>query len=300
MKTKIIMMTALVALLATGCGKEQKNGRIRIFAENMTNAVNSKLMIDPASPANSAQWLEGESIDINGERFLIEDDGNGGYQVDINNNDFGGALVYYALYPGDDYEGNSFDIHNDDPFDNPSITINNLELKFHSDGTHDVVFPMGAMAEEGTDDVLIFKHLTAGFRMTLNATSSVTVKKLKVIVYGTPQAGPVDDAVSGISYAVAWKDDGMLPLPGGGTGSVTDRDVAYASVMNFDLKTEDVAGVTFTGTKQLCIPVTLASVNRITVIGYNGDTEVFNKTAAIPTVDLVRNKIYPVGPISVN
>ena len=301
MKTKIIMMTALVALLATGCGKEQKNGRIRIFAENMTAAANSKLMIDPASPANSAQWLKDETILINDQLLTIDDDPERGegYAVDA------GSITdpfYYAIYPGDAFNNNDVDVRNDD-VTAPVITLNSLALNFHSDGTHDVVFPMGAKAEDG-DETMVFRHLTAGFRMTLHATTDLDdVYHLKVIVYGSAAAGPVEvDEIPGVSYTVQWAEQGEgILLPGGGVGTVTDRDVAYASVMNFDLYTDDAAGVTLSGDKQLCIPLTLATVKRITVIGYDDtDTELFSKSSAVNSQTLLRNKIYPVGPINVN
>lgn len=296
MKTKIIMMTALLALLAAGCGKEG-DGRIRILAENMTAASNgSKVMINPDAPVNGEQWVAGETIIVNNSSPLaISGDDEHGYSVET----YTGALVnnaIYAIYPGSNFGGNSVTIDNSNPA-TPTITLTTLDVDFVTGG-HKVAFPMGAKADGETTSIL-FKHLTAGFQLTLNATSSVTMTNLKVIVYGNGPAAPVTNAVDGVSYTVAWAQQGPA-VPVGPTGSITDRNVSYASEMNFNLKTNGTSGVTFTGAKKLCIPVTLATVNRITVIGYNGSNVVFSKTSEASGAQLVRNKIYPVAAIQVN
>lgn len=295
MKTKIIMMTALLALLAAGCGKEG-DGRIRILAENMTAASNgSKVMIDPAAPVNGEKWVAGETIKVNTTNLTISGDDANGYSV----GPYTGALVngaIYAVYPGSNFGGNEVTIDNSNPA-TPSITLTTLRVDFVTGG-HKVAFPMGAKADGETSSIL-FKHLTAGFQLTLNAASEVTMTKLKVIVYGDGPAAPVTNAVDGVSYTVAWAQQGPA-VPVGPTGSITDRNVGYASEMNFDLYNNGTSGVTFSGEKKLCIPVTLATVNRITVIGYNGSNEVFSKTSSVPGATLVRNKIYPVAAIQVN
>lgn len=300
MKTKIIMMTALLALLATGCGKDMTDGRIRIFAENMTAAGGSKLQIDPSAPVNGEQWLNGETIKLNSATLTITGNNNDGYSVDPGSTALSGG-AYYALYPGGSFNGNTVTVNNG-TVAAPTITLTTLAVNFH-DGVHDVVFPMGAKVDESSvASGLQFKHLTAGFRLTLHATTSVTLTKLKVIVYGSAAAAPVTDAVTGVSYTVAWANQGNgIPLPNGEVGGLSDLDVAFGSVMNFDLKTSGSAGVTFTGNKQLCIPVTLATVRYITVIGYNGEDQVFVKSSKLdPGVELERNVIYPVAAIPVN
>lgn len=295
MKTKIVMMTALLALLATGCGKNNGDGRIRIFAENMTAVGNgSKLLIDTDNPASSSQWLLGEEINVNDVSFTIGDDGNGNYQLDVTTL---GEQTLFAVYPGDEFGGNSWHVDNSDS-DRPIINLANLVLNFH-DGTttHDVVFPMGAKAEANAG-TMMFRHLTAGFRLTLQATSSVTLTNLKVIVYGD---APSDVEIDGVRYTVQWA--GLTPsVPVGPTGSITDRVVANASEMNFTLKTDGSDGVTFSN-KQICIPVVAQdNVKRITVIGYNGSSQVFAKTSTLAGegVDLEINKIYPVKAIQMD
>lgn len=298
MKTKIVMMTALLALLATGCGKNG-DGRIRIFAENMTAAGNgSKVLINPGSPVDGEQWLAGEYIKVNNTSLIISGNDGDGYSVAseevVPSN---GAL--YAVYPGSDFSGNTLTV-NQSNVTAPVITLDRLRVKFH-DGVHDVVFPMGAKADGETTSIL-FKHLTAGFQFNLvnnSTTEAAVVKKLKVIVHGTPTETVTLD---GVTYTVKWKDDGAPEIPGGATGTITDRDMSNAIVMNYDLYTGNTEGLTIAANnnQKLCIPVTLATaLTRITVIGYNGDELVFSKTSAISVPELERNRIYPVAAITV-
>jgi len=309
MKTKIIMMTALLALLATGCGKDNGDGIIRIFAENMTAAGNAKLQIDPTDPANSTQWLTNENIYINGTSYAITHSEQYGYYVENNNIDWVNNALY-AVYPGNTFGSNVWTVDNSN-LNAPVITLEKLSLKFYnkaingvSTRVHDVVFPMGAKVVNGESSIL-FKHLTAGFQLDLANTStdeSVVVKKLKVLVYGAGDAEPV--TIDGVSYTVKWKNDQTPALPGGGVGTVTDRDMNYASEMNFDLYTGTNPGLTIAAesSQKVCIPVTLNTVKRITVIGYNGDNEVFNISSAVggnTGIALERSKMYPVKQIVV-
>ncbi len=299
MKTKIVMMTALLALLATGCGKNNGDGRIRIFAENMTAAGNgSKLQINPADPVNTVQWIAGEFVNINGTSFEIQGDDASGYSIDIADNDFGATL--YAVYPGKEDAFNDVSVTNSNT--TATITLKNLALNFRDDGeghqVHSVVFPMGVKVSS-SEDAMTFNNLTAAFRLTLSAGNPVTLDKLKVIVYGTGAASAV--ALDGVNYTVKWA--GQTPsVPTGDVGSLTDRDVTYASEMYFDMLTDDNPGVEVDDDLKLCIPVTLATVKRITVIGYNGDDEVFSTTSTMNggNVTLERNRIYPVAKITVN
>lgn len=296
MKTKIVMMTALLALLATGCGKNNGDGRIRIFAENMTAASNgSKVLIDPTAPVNGEQWIAGEYIKVNNTSLIISGNDGDGYSVSSQNVALvNGAL--YAVYPGQNFNNNDVTVDNSDPA-HPSITLNKLSVDF-TGTSHKVVFPMGAKADGETTSIL-FKHLTAGFQLTLHPSSEVTLTNLKVIVYGTGAASAITDVVDGVSYTVAWKGQGPA-VPTGNVGSLTDRDVSYASEMNFDLRTNGTLGVTFDSDKKLCIPVTLAEVRRITVVGYNNGAVVFSKTSTVADTQLERNRIYPVAAIQVN
>lgn len=308
------MMSALLALLATGCNKEDNNGsfdgRLKIFAEEMTNASGSKLLIDAGDLTNPVQWLNGENININGKVKGIAFNSDH-FEVNVNNLALStdGFNGYYAVYPGDDdVYGNEVTVTNSNT--TASITLNKLVLNFHAgETTHDVVFPMGGKVNaDNASQGLVFKHLTAGFLLTLENTtaSNVSMDKLKVIVYGSEGDAAGATTIDGVGYTVKWADQGPT-VPTGQTGSLTDRDVSFASVMDFDLKTDGFAGMTIdakvgtvNGKKQLCIPVTLAQVKRITVIGYNGSDVVFSKTSTLdPQPTLACNVIYPVKAIVV-
>lgn len=302
MKTKIIMMSALLALLATGCGKEHttNDGSMKIFAENMVAGGNSKILIDPNDEHMPMEWLAGEKINVNDVVYTIAGDRSAGYTIGSTESplaDDGG--YYYALYPGDDFNGNDVTIGG--THDEPEMILNNLVIKMHTDGTHDVAFPMGTKVAS-TETSMVFKHLTAGFRLSLQANNTpVTVDKLKVYVYGSAAVAPV--ALEGVSYTVKWNTEGMVPnLPVGPVGEIEDQDIKYGSEMVFDMKTENTPGVEFNTTaKSFCIPVTLATVKRITVVGYNGANQVFAKTSALTTpVELGRKVMYPVKTIVIN
>ena len=138
--------------------------------------------------------------------------------------------------------------------------------------------------------------------MQLTAGSEKTLTSLKVIVYGTGAASEV--AVDGVNYTVAWANQEPVPsVPVGNVGSITDRDVSYASEMYFDLWTDGSEDhLTFDGDLQFCIPVTLATVKRITVVGYDEyGNVVFAKTSTLATpVELTRSTMYPVAKIEVD
>lgn len=304
MKTKIIMMSALLALVATGCTKDDNqkvnDGRIKIFSENMTAASNgSKLLIDPSDMA--MEWLAGEKIKVNDEVYTIASNGEGGYTIGSTESPLADDEgFYYALYPGDNFNGNDVTISGTNAA--PVMTLNNLVINMHSNGTHDVAFPMGVkVASTATE--MVFKHLTAGFKLSLKTTTgTVTVDKLKVYVYGEGAVGTVNTG-DGVSYTVKWNSEGMMPMvPVGEVGGITDRDLSYGSEMVFDMKTEGSAGVVFNTTaKSFCIPVTLTTVKRITVVGYNEGNQVFAKTSALAShVELGRHVMYPVKTIAIN
>jgi hypothetical protein len=305
MKTKIFMMTALLALLATGCGKDKFNG-FRIVAENMQVANDgSKLVVNPNTMA--AEWCAGEKIMVNdGNVYTIGYDDEQGYNITgAGLADEGG--YYYAIYPGDDFDGNDVDIDNSIP-GAPVITLNSLTIDMASDGsTHHVAFPMGAKAAASAT-TMEFKHLTAAFRLTLHATAAAALTQLRVYVYGNSSAvvpASVDHGDGAMDYTVQWANTGLLPnLPVGPVGDIEDRDLKYGSEMIFNLKTAGVDGMSFgAGTdKTFCIPVTLTQAKRLTVVGYNGETMVFAKTSDLSAhlTYIDRNTVYPVKTININ
>ena len=310
------MAAAVVALLATGCTKDDNqkvnDGRIKIFAEGMTAAGgNTKLLVDPANLTgkNGIQWKAGETVNLNGTSLPITGNTTDGYTIDPEGVD--PALAgdaYYAIYPGNTFgdDGNSWTVTNGKNTNPSSITLISLNIKFRDGGKHDIVFPMATKIEDGATEMQ-FKHLTAGFRMTLHdaKTSDVSLTQIKVYVYGTPgdAAGtPIASQIDGMNCNVKWANEGpMIPIQD--VGQVPDDEPAYGSEMVFNLYDGDVAGVNIAAGDDLtfCIPVTLATVKKIAVVGYNNGTKVFTKISSMTSsVAIERNKMYSVKSIDIN
>lgn len=307
MKTKIIMMSALLALVATGCTKDDNqkvnDGRIKIFAEGMTAAGgNTKLLVDPAHllDPNGIQWKADETVNLNGSTRTITGNTTDGYSIDpAGVAQAGGA--YYAIYPGNTFDGNSWTVTNNKNTSASSITLSSLNIKFRDGGKHDIVFPMATKIDNESTS-MTFKHLTAGFKMTLHAQTAAELTQLKVYVYGTPGDVAGSATVDGMTCNVKWANEGpMVPIQE--VGQVPDDEPAYGSEMVFNLYSEEVAGVSIAADDDLtfCIPVTLATVKKIAVVGYNGATKVFTKISSMPSsVAIEKNIMYSVKTIDIN
>lgn len=300
------MAAAVVALLATGCTKDDNqkvnDGRIKIFAEGMTAAGgNTKLLVDPANLTgkNGIQWKADETVNLNGSTRTITGNTTDGYTIDPAGVAQAGA-AYYAIYPGATFGGNSWTVTNNKSTAS-SITLSSLNIKFRDGGKHDIVFPMATKIDNESTS-MTFKHLTAGFRMTLHANTAAELTQLKVYVYGTPGDAAGSTTVDGMTCNVKWANEGpMIPIQE--VGQVPDDEPAYGSEMVFNLYNEEVAGVAIAagGNLTFCIPVTLATVQKIAVVGYNGAEKKFTKISTMTgTVELERNKMYPVKTININ
>lgn len=301
------MAAAVVALLATGCTKDDNqkvnDGRIKIFAEGMTAAGgNTKLLVDPANLTgkNGIQWKAGETVNLNGTSLPITGNTTDGYSIDPDGVDAAGA-AYYAIYPGATFGGNSWSVTNNKNTSASSITLTSLNIKFRDGGKHDIVFPMATKIDNESTS-MTFKHLTAGFKMTLHANSAAELTQLKVYVYGTPGDAAGSATVDGMTCNVKWANEGpMVPIQE--VGQVPDDEPAYGSEMVFNLYSEEVAGVSIAADDErtFCIPVTLATVQKIAVVGYNGSTKVFTKISSMPSsVAIEKNIMYSVKTIDIN
>lgn len=301
------MAAAVVALLATGCTKDDNqkvnDGRIKIFAESMSAAGgNTKLLVDPANLTgkNGIQWKAGETVNLNGSTKTITGNTTDGYSIDPAGVAQAGD-AYYAIYPGNTFGGNSWSVTNNKNTSASSITLSSLNIKFRDGGKHDIVFPMATKINNESTS-MTFKHLTAGFKMTLHATSAAELTQLKVYVYGTPGDAAGSATVDGMTCNVKWANEGpMIPIQE--VGQVPNNEPAYGSEMVFNLYSEEVAGVSIAadGDLTFCIPVTLATVQKIAVVGYNGATKVFTKISSMTgSVAIERNKMYSVKTININ
>ncbi len=308
--TKIFIATAVVALLATGCTKDDNqkvnDGRIKIFAESMSAAGgNTKLLVDPGhlTETNGIRWKAGETVNLNGTPLEITGDEVDGYSINPGGVAAAGG-AYYAIYPGATFGGNSWSVTNGKNTGASSITLTSLNIKFRGGNKHDIVFPMATKIEDGATEMQ-FKHLTAGFKMTLHAQTAAELTQLKVYIYGTPNdaAGTPDASdIDGMTCNVKWANQGpMIPIQE--VGQVPDNEPAYGSEMVFNLYSEEVAGVSIAagGDLTFCIPVTLATVQKIAVVGYNGAEKKFTKTSNMSSaVAIERNTMYSVKAININ
>ena len=294
MKTRYsILIICLLALFATGCKKDST--RIRIFVRNMTTS-DSKILMTP-SDINSATWVAGESIllyiydEDSGEEiagsYPISGSVDDGFYIDVDL--LPTQSVTSAFYPASSFGGNDIDVSD------LGIFLNRLTINFNSNyTTHDVVFPM--MAIGNSNNQLFFDHLTAGLKLTLTATAPVNVASVKIVAHSS-------SAVIDESYSVCvWAVQGPT-VPSGDIGIIGDQEVSYSSEMNFDFATEGVPGATVTsGGLSFCIPITVSSLNDLTVIGYSATgAELFHKTRHSNDPILIEcNKMYTLPSISIN
>lgn len=282
----ILILPLLLTLLVVGCKKE--NNRIRILAENMTGE--SKVFI-PSSGVNDATWVSDEIINLNGTNCTIYSS-NDAFYINVDPRPAGD---FYAVYPGSSFDGNDVTVVNNNA-SGAMITLNRLVVNFH-DGGHDIAFPMAATAPGGNQ--LRFSHLTGGLQFELQAQSPCTVATVRVITYGTGAAPSV--SIDDVSYTVSWAGQGPT-VPAGDVGGIEgDRNVRYASEMVLDMKTEGTSGVEVgTSPVTFCAPVTVNSINRLTVKGYDeNNNELFAKTQTLNT-SIARNTMYIIPSIQIN
>lgn len=290
MNRTIIFLLALILLFAVGCKKN--NGHISIFAENM--ADNSKVWVDPAQ-VNGATWIVGETVNLNGTVYTIASDDDGFYLA--NTAELNSAL--YAIYPADlQADGNDISVVNNNT--TGTITISSLAVNF-TNNDHEVVFPMAATADAGSDK-LLFDHLTGGLKVSLANTTATTVASVRMITYGDEAIPPV--ALNGITIATQWATQGPT-VPMGDVGQIEgDQDIKYSCEMNFAMQTDGASTVTVPagGSITFCVPVTVRSVKRLTVIGYAADGSVlFTKTRSFTTAQAIeRNHMYSLPTIQIN
>lgn len=286
----LLIIPSLLALLVVGCTKD--SGHIRILAQRMAS---SKIIADPAQLDGSTwSWVVGEQIDLNGTPRTIAGTEGDFYLDQVSPL----SEQMYAVYPATvSSGGNSVSVTNGAAA--ATVTIGSLAVNLLADGTHEVVFPMAATAEAGSTQ-LLFNHLTGGLQLTLAAHTACSLATVKVITYGDDAAAPV--TLDGITYTTRWASQGPTTPVGTVGGIEGDYDVKYASEMLFTMQTLGSDGVAIPdqGSITFCVPVTVNSVNRLTVIGYAADgTQLFAKTKSLATQILV-NHIYTVPPIQIN
>lgn len=294
MKINKFLGLTLLALLATGCAKENpgNNGLIRIFAEKMTNG-NSKVHID-GNEYDNAEWKADETINLNGNSYdIVERDGN--FYLDISSIEAPTAI--HAIYPATTTDGgNEIYVTN---YNNSVclIDIKSLAVNFVEDG-YDVIFPMAAVAEQNTDK-LNFYHLTGGLNLTISNNSGADKTVTRLVVSATKSNG--DPAIYK-DLSPSWATSQLPGLPGGSIGGGVDQNAQFISSMTLNMKTNGLDGVTIANTNlQFCIPMLAQGVKNISITGYNGDTEVFSVSAEPESaVDVEANHMYTIPTMTIN
>ena len=292
-KTITLLISSLVLLLAAGCKKD--NSRISLVAENM--AGDGKVWVNPSN-VNGATWTAGETLNLNGDVYTIASDDDGFY---VANTSVPLDAALYAIYPATtSSNGNDVTVVNSST--SRTVTINSLAVNFYDNG-HDIVFPMATYAPSGSSK-LLFQHLTGGLKLNLTNTAATTLYTVKVITYGS---GPIDPVTlnENITVATRWAVQGPN-VPTGGTGQIEgDYDIKYCSEMNFSMMNNGTPGVvvpTAVGGLTFCVPVTVSSVKRLVVIGYDDNgTPLFTKTVTLaPAQSILPNHMYPIPTIQIN
>lgn len=299
----------MLATLVAGCNKD-KGKYINIFAGSMS-AGDSKVQMDPNHITTvSAQWVPGETIVLNGteyeiagasEHFHLINPDNGNNAVEPL------AETMYAMYPGADSENENNENDVTVNYSTGEIVLNRLAIRMLDDGQQQMAFPMVACAEANSEN-LYFNHLTAGLKLTLlNQTESIkNVASLKVIAWSGSAVQSLSYTAMGRTFKARWAVQGPT-VPTGNVGTNGETVYASASEMNFDLKSGNNDYVTLaagTGQVSFCIPVTITSIQRLTVTGYAEDgTEMFHvmknfDSENIPGVE--RNSMYTVPVITIN
>lgn len=292
MKRTIILLLSFSLLFAVGCKKD--NSRISLFAENMSG--DSKVWVNPAN-VNGATWIAGETINLNGDVYTIASDDDGFY---VANTSVPLEAALSAVYPAT-ISSNGNDVTVENSSTSRTVTLNSLAVNFNGGG-HDIVFPMAAYASSGSNK-LLFQHLTGGLKLNLTNATATTLSTLKVITYGE---GPIQPVImDNITVTTCWAEQG-LNVPFGGVGQIVgDQDVKYCSEMNFIMMNNGNPGVEVPATEGgliFCVPVTVCSVKRLVVIGYNASgSPLFTKTMTLANAQSIeRNHMYPIPTIQIN
>lgn len=301
MKTNKFIAIMLLGVLATACSKDDNN-RLTLLAEGFTNGNSKVLINDPNHPDGGATWIIGEKIKLNNDVYYIGQDDKNEYRLknSLEDAEYVEPLneQMTALYPGDNFGGNDVTVYSNE------IVLNRLVVKMNSDGKQEIAFPMVAKADAGEDD-LFFYHLSGGIQVRLHANTAVDIASLKIVAQSTTAVDNLDN-LDTLGVTARWAVQG----PSMPTGNIGDNgpvvDVKYISEMNFDLKTSgdngDINYVTVNGDLVFCVPITIASMNKLVFTGYDvNGTQLFHVSKDFGSnVTVNRNMMYTVPPINVN
>lgn len=299
MKTyRFIAITVLAAVLAAGCGKDDSLGNIfRLTANPMDNG-GAKVLVTPSTLGSS--WIVGEVINLNGNAYAIQEKNTGKFTIECLSSP---SAPLYAIYPNTvEADGNNIDVSYSAGAS--TMTLRQLAVDYtdSSHATHKVVFPMAAYLEEVDNDQLLFDHLTAGMRFTIENTTGVACTLSSVRIYLYDDEAPTATGKNGVT--VSWEHQGPI-VPGGTIGGTTsDVTAEYASEMRFAMKTggDDNVVIAAGGSISFCVPVTVRSITSFAVSGYKPDgSELFCRQKDLDSKKtLALNRMYNMPTITIN
>lgn len=205
-----------------------------------------------------------------------------------------------ALYPGESFGRNKVEIVN-----GKEVVMSQLEIAFLDDDRQAMAFPMVAGATANSSE-LYFDHLSAGVQITLsNPNDDINITRLTIVAQSNEEVGNL--GIENTDTIARWAVEGPW-VPLGLVGHNDDViDVTYSSVMNFVLsdkvnnteyKTLEGGG----GELKFCIPLTISSMDRIKVIGYddNGDIAFYvRKEFNQGAVEVKSNNMYTLPVIEI-
>ena len=171
-----VIMSAVLSVLAIGCGKENSEVRLQIFEESMVGSNDAKVLVDFSNLTNNT-WVVDEGI------FVTENDGgyttkkieekNGNYYIDYGTE----HNAINAVYPSN--------LKYVDAYRDDYITINGQTTAVSEDitlyGTNvGVKFPMVAHGDVNSQS-LMFKHTSGAvtFKIKNSTGSNVTLNKIQ-------------------------------------------------------------------------------------------------------------------------
>lgn len=283
---KIYRLTALafLALLAMGCSKFDNIFHLMI---NPMEGDDAKVLVTPSDLSSS--WIAGEQINLNGTDYAIEEETLGSFIIECSS---APSAPVYAIYPSSvNADGNNVVVSYSAGAS--TMTLKQLAVDYtdNSHTTHKVVFPLAAYQSK-VKSQLLFDHLTAGMKFTIENTTSeaCTLSAVRIYLYGNDTPEPTGK--NGVT--VSWENDGPI-VPGGTIGGTTGDVMAeYASEMRFAMKTGGNDNVIIGGNSSIsfCVPVTVRSIISFAVSGYGPDgTELFTYQNDISR-SLELNKMY--------
>jgi hypothetical protein len=258
----------------------------------------AKVLVTPSDLGNS--WIAGEQINLNGTGYAIEEETPGSFTIECPS---APSAPIYAIYPNSvNADGNNVVVNYS--AGTSTMTLKQLDVDYtdNSHTTHKVVFPMAAY-QSVISSQLLFDHLTAGMKFTIENTTgeACTLSAVRIYLYGDET--PTPTGKNGVT--VSWENQGPI-VPGGTIGSTTgDVEADYASEMRFAMKTGGEPNVIIGGNSSItfCVPVTVRSLTSFTVTGYKPDgSELFtfqkdlNRSLELNKMYNMPSIHYPVEP----